>query len=126
MWNEFLPISMPTTATRVLLRHGALLVFGAPCQLQSLAGQEHGRTIPLADLGSSCTGTSGLSRSVAQLALRGPRRNSVQRSTNGCLQIIELDERIRLASQFVGDHRWFAPQTGNDGDVDTSALHGFE
>jgi hypothetical protein len=27
-----------------------LLVFGAPCQLQSLAGQEHGRTIPLTDL----------------------------------------------------------------------------
>jgi len=26
-----------------------LLVFGAPCQLQTLAGQEHGRTIPLAD-----------------------------------------------------------------------------
>jgi hypothetical protein len=30
----------------VLLRHGVFLVFGAPCQLQSLAGQEHGRTIP--------------------------------------------------------------------------------
>jgi hypothetical protein len=29
-----------------LLRHGVLLVFGAPCQLTSLAGQEHGRTIP--------------------------------------------------------------------------------
>jgi hypothetical protein len=28
--------------------HGVLLVFGAPCQLRSLAGQEHGRTIPLA------------------------------------------------------------------------------
>jgi len=27
-----------------------LLVFGAPCQLPSLAGQEHGRTIPLADV----------------------------------------------------------------------------
>jgi hypothetical protein len=27
-----------------------LLVFGAPCQLRLLAGQEHGRTIPLADL----------------------------------------------------------------------------
>jgi hypothetical protein len=27
-----------------------LLVFGAPCQLRSLAGQEHGRTIPLADI----------------------------------------------------------------------------
>jgi hypothetical protein len=26
-----------------------LLVFGAPCQLPSLAGQEHGRTIPLPD-----------------------------------------------------------------------------
>ena len=32
------------------LRHGVLLVFGTPCQLRSLAGQEHGRTIPLADI----------------------------------------------------------------------------
>src|SRR3981189_170126 len=29
------------------LRHGVLLVVGAPCQLIMLAGQEHGRTIPL-------------------------------------------------------------------------------
>jgi len=34
----------------VCLGHGVLLVFGAPGQLLSLAGQEHGRTIPLADL----------------------------------------------------------------------------
>ena len=27
-----------------------LLVFGAPCQLPLLAGPEHGRTIPLADI----------------------------------------------------------------------------
>jgi hypothetical protein len=27
-----------------------LLVFGAPCQLRLLAGQEHGRTIPLPDI----------------------------------------------------------------------------
>jgi hypothetical protein len=27
-----------------------LLVFGAPCQLALLAGREHGRTIPLAEL----------------------------------------------------------------------------
>jgi hypothetical protein len=27
-----------------------LLVFGAPCQLKTLAGQEHGRTIPLPDM----------------------------------------------------------------------------
>src|ERR1017187_10193788 len=33
-----------------LLRHGVLLVFGAPGQLKPLAGQEHGRTIPLADI----------------------------------------------------------------------------
>src|SRR5258707_193375 len=33
------------------LRHRVLLVFGAPCQHKKLAGQEHGRTIPLADLG---------------------------------------------------------------------------
>jgi hypothetical protein len=32
------------------LRHGALFVFGAPCQLSLLAGQERGRTIPLADI----------------------------------------------------------------------------
>src|ERR1700674_1260119 len=31
------------------LRHSVLLVFGAPCQLRWLAGQEHGRTIPLTD-----------------------------------------------------------------------------
>ncbi|WMT79361.1 hypothetical protein NL528_36550 [Bradyrhizobium sp. Ash2021] len=31
------------------LRHGVLLVFGAPCELRLLAGQEHGRTIPLTD-----------------------------------------------------------------------------
>jgi hypothetical protein len=66
---------------------------------------------------------AGASRAAAS---RGTRRNSVQRSTNGCLQIVEFDESIRLASQFVGDHRWFAPQTGNDGDVDASALHGFD
>ncbi len=30
-----------------------LLVLGAPCQLVMLAGPEHGRTIPLADLSSA-------------------------------------------------------------------------
>src|SRR4030081_3958880 len=32
------------------LRHGVLLVLSAPCQLLVLAGPEHGRTIPLADM----------------------------------------------------------------------------
>src|ERR1700730_16001104 len=35
------------------LRHGVLLVFGAPCQLRLLAGQEHGRTIPLPEVEGS-------------------------------------------------------------------------
>jgi hypothetical protein len=30
-----------------------LLVFGAPCQLRWLAGQEHGRTIPLTEVAVS-------------------------------------------------------------------------
>src|SRR6266446_7738122 len=50
-WNEFLPISMPGDRGIGCLRHGVLLVFGAPCQLRLLAGQEHGRTIPLGDIG---------------------------------------------------------------------------
>src|ERR1700758_5290717 len=33
-----------------LLRHGVLLVFAAPSHLLSLAGREHGRTIPLAGI----------------------------------------------------------------------------
>jgi hypothetical protein len=33
------------------LGHRVLLVFDAPCQLCLLAGQEHGRTIPLSDIG---------------------------------------------------------------------------
>jgi hypothetical protein len=36
-----------------LLWHDVLLVFGAPSQLRLLAGQEHGRTIPLADIAAS-------------------------------------------------------------------------
>src|SRR5262245_51341205 len=40
-----------------LLRHGVLLVFGAPCQLRLLAGPEHGRTIPLADMTSAAEGS---------------------------------------------------------------------
>jgi hypothetical protein len=33
-----------------ILGHGVLLLPSAPCQLRSLAGQEHGRTIPLPDI----------------------------------------------------------------------------
>ena len=33
-----------------IVGHSVPLVFGAPCQLRSLTGQEHGRTIPLSDV----------------------------------------------------------------------------
>jgi hypothetical protein len=52
-WNEFLPMSMPTAAT-ALLRLGdmgvLLVVSGAPLLDSSLAGQEHGRAIPLTEI----------------------------------------------------------------------------
>src|ERR1700741_5651888 len=45
-----------------LLRHGVLLVFAAPGQLLSLAGREHGRTIPLADFAADA-----IQRAAAQV-----------------------------------------------------------
>src|SRR5256885_13575540 len=52
MWNEFLPISMPITAILLLSFSdmACSFVFGAPCQFGSLAGLEHGRTIPFPDI----------------------------------------------------------------------------
>jgi len=51
-WKEFLPRSTPITA--IVIRDcsamNVLLVFGAPGQLQTPAGQEHDRTIPLAGM----------------------------------------------------------------------------
>src|SRR5450631_3116959 len=44
-WNEFLPIDADHGDRGIgCLRHGLLLVFGAPCQLRLLAGQERDRT----------------------------------------------------------------------------------
>src|SRR6478736_9744089 len=53
-WNEFLPISMPMTATSLLRFWDMACSFalGAPRQLGPLAGLEHGRTIPLAAVAS--------------------------------------------------------------------------
>src|SRR5215467_12280985 len=49
-WNEFLPISMPTTAIALLslCDMACSLTLAPPSQLRWLAGLEHGRTIPLA------------------------------------------------------------------------------
>src|SRR5258708_9076243 len=51
-WNEFLPISMPIVAMVAidLLDMAVLRVTLAPSQHYSPVGQEHGRTIPLADI----------------------------------------------------------------------------
>src|SRR5260221_13941124 len=48
------------------LRHGVLLVFGAPCQLRLLAGQEHGRTIPLPEVAVLTDGRYHHSRAIAR------------------------------------------------------------
>jgi hypothetical protein len=50
MWNEFLPISMPTTEISASADMACSLS-QAPLASLSLAGQEHGRTIPLAEVG---------------------------------------------------------------------------
>jgi hypothetical protein len=52
-WNEFLPDIDADHGDHSIgcPRHGEHLVFGAPCQLRLLAGQEHGRTIPLPEVG---------------------------------------------------------------------------
>src|SRR6516225_1205783 len=46
-----------------LLRHGVLLVFGAPCQHSMLAGREHDRTIPLAEVNSYSSPPSAMASS---------------------------------------------------------------
>jgi hypothetical protein len=41
------------------LRHGVLLVLNTPCQLLTLAGPEHGRTIPLAAIAGPARARAG-------------------------------------------------------------------
>src|SRR6266851_232684 len=65
------------------LRHSVLLVFGAPCQRNLLAGQEHGRTIPLAEAQRA---PSGMVTSASPRLGRSPAAPS-RRSTQcavGC------------------------------------------
>jgi len=50
-----------------------LLVFGAPCQLRLLAGQEHGRTIPLADMRRRLTRSLKVDRASAPSMPGGPQ-----------------------------------------------------
>src|SRR6201982_1391643 len=44
------------------LRHGVLLVLGAPCQLRLLAGEEHRRDIPLPEVARTVAAMSQLGR----------------------------------------------------------------
>src|SRR6266446_4256511 len=48
------------------LRHGVLLVLSAPCQLLILAGPEHGRTIPLAEVTpfEQCSQNTGVAKTA--------------------------------------------------------------
>src|SRR3981081_4660997 len=53
MWNEFLPISMPITAIALsnFWDMACSLSLAPLPSILSLVGQEHGRTIPLTDIG---------------------------------------------------------------------------
>src|SRR5712672_3326702 len=66
-WNEFLPISMPITAIAVLgvWDMACSLSLVPLAQLRLLAGQEHGRTIPLADISKSKQTETAETRSTA-------------------------------------------------------------
>src|SRR4029079_10746910 len=65
-----------------LLRHVVLLVFGAPCQLPSRAGQEHARTIPLTDLRTrGATSIAHLRRSLRH------RPSLASSSSSGCVAL---------------------------------------
>src|SRR4029453_13634005 len=65
MWNEFLPISMPTTAIAVCAVASMACSFVlAPLASLSLAGQGHGRTIPLAEVGGSSASPARLRKIV--------------------------------------------------------------
>src|SRR6059036_1326964 len=72
------------------LRHGVLLVLSAPCQLLILAGPEHGRTIPLPDIGPEFR--------------NGPRRRcpwSVRNSARSELAVLVQPPARRPARTFI-------------------------
>jgi hypothetical protein len=71
------------------LRHGVLLVFGAPLPASMLTGKEHGWTIPLADL--------------AGAALRPARRASAprRRRSKRVVERVRLRSRTRAAGSLL-------------------------
>jgi hypothetical protein len=61
------------------LRHDVLLVFGAPCQRNLLSGQEHGRTIPLADSQSAAHSITSSARPRSEIGTVMPSAFAVVR-----------------------------------------------
>src|SRR5215468_8702412 len=76
-WNEFLPISMPIVAMVAidLLDMAVLHSTLAPFQHHRPLGQEHGRTIPLADIGPD-TELQARNLQLTRRLIRSPRRSS--------------------------------------------------
>src|SRR5215831_13890679 len=90
-WNEFLPISMPITATvvsKVLAMACSLSLASLPAQ--SLAGREHGRTIPLADM-SEFGATLGFYRLPLTIPVSPTRGVLDKQLINFVQQSIEVD-----------------------------------
>src|SRR5262249_32327819 len=72
-WNEFLPRSMPMVAMVAidLLDMAVLRLTLAPSQHHSPVGQEHGRTIPLADI--KAVVEDSLRRTITSAPARSPQ-----------------------------------------------------
>src|SRR6266850_1164846 len=98
-WNEFLPISMPITAIALsnFWDMACSLSLAPLPSILSLVGQEHGRTIPLTDLGAhrNVQGPEEQNRVDAKgKTPRGPCRDEFKR-------LSRLNENIGRSDQEI-------------------------
>src|SRR5215470_506999 len=87
-WKEFLPISIPITAITLFRISVMTCSFHLvpPASLRADRGQEHGRTIPLADVAfslSSCSSSSNKAGARACSMLRLLSEDGVVRRVEG-------------------------------------------
>src|SRR5215467_281092 len=99
MWNEFLPISMPVTATAELsFWDMACSLSGRPLTSLSLVGQEHGRTIPKAAFGASLHDYAEVTKTgldlgdAAHAARSGP---SLVRRVEGSDRVLQFSQHAQ-------------------------------
>ena len=91
-------------------RHGVLLDFGVPDQLPSLAGQEHGRTIPLAELVSGWENDHYRHANPRPYLDAGPTIIRILRVLGGYYEILGLDLADNLDDGFFVGERFTGEQ----------------